>query len=280
MRVRLGLHILSSPVYGFEIMSSESLHSLAQLYDDYSDMQFEHGLQLIKNHLTPKPGQSILDLGCGTGHLSIELAREVGDEGRVVGVDTNKQRVEVARKKLPRNNVSFLEGSVYDAVKWGPFDGVLANFVLHWVPQDNVHSTLRGIYECLKPGGRLVAYITSRSGKLNSDLIPMATGRDEESLLNMCLRFLPFWKQHCIDTGFKVETSSEDVDIFIKFESVTSYFQFVKAYSSGVIDGANISEDDMQELLQKHQLSNASEVVIHGSAVRIVATKPLKLQSN
>jgi ubiquinone/menaquinone biosynthesis C-methylase UbiE len=55
--------------------------STAQLYDDYSDVQFHHGLQMIKDYLAPKPGQSILDFGRGTGRLSVELAHEVDDEG-------------------------------------------------------------------------------------------------------------------------------------------------------------------------------------------------------
>ena len=94
-------------------MSSESLDSL-----DYSDVQFQHGLQLIKNITLhhAKPGQ---DLGCGTGRLvSMELAHEVGT---IVGVDPDKQRVAVAREKLliNKNNkrsVTFLEGYVYEAV--------------------------------------------------------------------------------------------------------------------------------------------------------------------
>jgi ubiquinone/menaquinone biosynthesis C-methylase UbiE len=144
--------------------------------------------------------------------LSVELAHEVDDEGWVVGVDPDKQRLHIARKRIltSKKAVTFIEGWVYDAVnvKWGPFDGVLANFVLHWVPRDNVQLTLHGIYECLKPGGRFVAYISANMGKLNEDLVPMATGRDEESLLNLCLRPLPFWRQHCTDTGFKVESCS------------------------------------------------------------------------
>lgn len=74
--------------------------TLAQLYDDHSELQYNHGVQLIKNHLRPREGQSILDLGCGTGRLSLEIARQVGKQGKVIGVDPDKERLEVAKKKL------------------------------------------------------------------------------------------------------------------------------------------------------------------------------------
>ena len=260
-------------------MSSKSSDVLAQLYDDHSEPQFEHGLQLIKNHLRPGKGESILDLGCGTGRLSLELARQVGNQGKVIGVDPNKERVEVARKRLFDNNsvsVTFLDGLVYDAAKYGPFDGVYANFVLHWVPQDNIQSTLRCIYECLKPGGRLVAHMTASTGDFNADLVPMATGKDEESVTGMCMRFLPFWKEHCIDAGFEVQTSSQDVKIVVRSENVSKYLGFVKAYTNGAVDAANIREDHLQDLLRKYQMDDPhKEVFVHSSIVRVVATKPV-----
>jgi ubiquinone/menaquinone biosynthesis C-methylase UbiE len=259
-------------------MSSASSDILAQLYDDHSELQFEHGLQLIKNHLKPRKGQSILDLGCGTGRLSLELAGQVGNQGKVIGVDPDKERIEVAKKRLFNNNVvslSFLDGLVYDAAMYGPFDGVYANFVLHWVPQDDIRSTLRCIYKCLKPGGRLVAHMTANTGDFIADLVLMATGKNEESVTGMCMRFLPFWKKHCIDAGFQVQTPSQDFKISVKSKNLPHYLDFVKAYTNGTVDATNINDDDLQDLLRKHQIDDPNhEVHTNAWIVRVVATKP------
>lgn len=73
----------------------------------------------------------------------------------------------MAKKKKLFNNqnvsLSFLDGLVYDAARYEPFNDVYANFVLHWVPEDDIQPSLRCIYECLKPGGRLAAHMTANT---------------------------------------------------------------------------------------------------------------------
>lgn len=271
----MNVAISSLPLpYSVDLMDS----SLAKLYDEHSDMQFERGLDLIKTHLQPRPGQAILDLGCGTGRLAMELASLVGSDGRIVGLDPDKDRIEVAKKTSGSScaHLTFLEGVAGDAVEVGPFDAIFSNFVLHWVPEENIQSTLCDIERCLKPGGRLLAHITSSTGKLAADLAVLATGEDEESTCGMCFRDLQFWKNHCIDAGLEVGAVSEKIDITIRFSKVTGYFEFVKAYTSGAVDVANVSENDMNKFLQRHELNKLDEdLTINASILKIVATKPV-----
>jgi len=62
------------------------------------------------------PGDSVLDVCCGTGDFAFELKRAVGPKGRVVGVDVSNEMLEVARSKSGRNQlyVEFREGDVLD----------------------------------------------------------------------------------------------------------------------------------------------------------------------
>ena len=253
------------------------MSTLADLYDDHCEPQFGLGMELVKTHRRRQAGQIILDLGCGTGRLTLELASLVGTGGRVVAIDPNKERVNVAIERHAHRNphVTFLEGLVSDALKYGPFDMVFTNFVLHWVSDESIPSTLSEIYQCLKPGGQLLAQMTAGTGAFNSDFVSLATGRDEESVTGMRFRPLSVWKKLCVDAGFEVEASSHHKEKYQYFSNLQSLFDFIKAYSTGAIDAEKISESDMKEFLQRQNIDDVEEEIhCPFSYVRIVATKP------
>jgi trans-aconitate methyltransferase len=98
--------------------------------------------------LAPKPGERILDLGCGDGVLTKKLA-DLGCE--VVAVDSSVPQVEAARKLGLNAFVTSAEELLYNE----EFDAVFSNAVLHWIKRADV--MLAGVYRSLKPGGRFVA---------------------------------------------------------------------------------------------------------------------------
>src|ERR1700757_2257299 len=98
--------------------------------------------------LAPKPGERILDLGCGDGGLTKTLA-DLGCE--VVRVDSSVPQIEAARKL--GLNASAISGE--DLPYQEEFDAVFSNAVLHWIRRADV--MLAGVYRSLKPGGRFVA---------------------------------------------------------------------------------------------------------------------------
>ena len=98
--------------------------------------------------LAPKPGERILDLGCGDGVLTKKLA-DLGCE--VVGIDSSVPQVEAAREL----GVNAFAMSAEDLQYEEEFDAVFSNAVLHWIRRPNV--VLAGAYRSLKPGGRFVA---------------------------------------------------------------------------------------------------------------------------
>jgi SAM-dependent methyltransferase len=230
----------------------------------------------MRAHVLPCPGQSILDFGCGTGRLSTELATEVGSEGRVVGVDPDKERISVARRTSSNihTHLTFHEGFSDDAVTFGPFDTVFSNYVFHWLQPETVQSTLRDLHDCLKPGGRLVACFPSQPGELDVQYVSLATKSDDKSIFGPCLRPLAFWRQECLDARFQV-IAAYDPDVCYTFPNVKSYFHFVKAYTVGKIDPADIAENDMKEFLQKHNIHSMDDRVAwtESNVIRILAKK-------
>ena len=98
--------------------------------------------------LAPRPGERILDIGCGDGALTAKLA-EAGC--RVVGVDASAEQVVAARAR-------GLDARVMDAAELdfeAEFDAVFSNACLHWVKAAD--AVVAGVRRALKPGGRFVA---------------------------------------------------------------------------------------------------------------------------
>lgn len=121
----------------------------ATLYQGRHAYVWQYGEELF-NLLSPQPGERILDLGCGTGQLTQQLA----NEGiQVMGIDAAPTMIETAEQNYPH-----LEFAVADARNFQveqPFDAVFSNAVLHWILEPD--AVIRCIHQALKPGGRFVA---------------------------------------------------------------------------------------------------------------------------
>lgn len=109
----------------------------------------------VLEDLAPLPGERILDLGCGDGTLTLDLAARYSS---VVAIDGSPSMVDAARAR-------GLDAHVVDAsripdaiaagvLEAGSFDAVFTNATLHWIPQ--AAEVIAGVRALLKPGGRFV----------------------------------------------------------------------------------------------------------------------------
>jgi trans-aconitate methyltransferase len=106
--------------------------------------------------LAPQPGERILDIGCGDGALTEQIA---ATGATVIGIDNSTSMVEAARKRSLAANNSF-EVALHhaDALPYQQeFDAVFSNAALHWLPAEKHPATLAGIHRALRPGSRFVA---------------------------------------------------------------------------------------------------------------------------
>ncbi len=127
---------------------------LAQHYEQVStERQFKAGRRLIEA-LRLRPGESVLDVGSGTGRLAQYVADLVGASGSVLAIDPLPLRIEIARSKA-RPNLSFRVGNAYELGSFADasFDAVYLNAVFHWLPEKL--EPLREFSRILKSGGRL-----------------------------------------------------------------------------------------------------------------------------
>ena len=106
-----------------------------------------------------QPGDQVLDVGCGTGTLALEVQRCVGSAGRVVGIDPGNEQIARACAKAARHHVpiQFQIGVIEQlAFSDQTFDVVLSTLMMHHLPKNLKVQGLAEIARVLKPGGRLI----------------------------------------------------------------------------------------------------------------------------
>ena len=128
-------------------------------------IRFKHvlvdGLTLHSEAVFPdlpvKPGDKVLDVGCGFGDTAIKLARIVGPEGQVVGIDCCDAFLDYAREDAQKHGLSntrFERGDAEVALPANEYDFVFARFGTMFF--SNPVAGMRNMRLALKPGGRMV----------------------------------------------------------------------------------------------------------------------------
>ena len=140
----------------------------------------QHGDTAMGLH-PPEPGDRVLDIGCGFGDTTQQLAELVGPEGAAVGVDVAEPFVEASiaeAREAGVENVDFIAGDVQVMDLGGPYDYAFSRMGVMFFA--NPVQALRNLREALKPGGRLVAVVWRR--KLDNEWLNRAAEVVEQYL--------------------------------------------------------------------------------------------------
>jgi trans-aconitate methyltransferase len=121
----------------------------AALYEAKHSFVWERGADLLEL-LAPQAGERILDLGCGTGHLTARIA---GAGASVVGLDSSPEMIAEAKRNYPE--LEFIVADARDFRFEKPFDAVFSNAMLHWILEPE--RVVQSVGEALVTGGRFVA---------------------------------------------------------------------------------------------------------------------------
>lgn len=131
------------------------------------------------------PGETVLDLGSGTGKICFIAAQVVGPKGKVIGVDMTDEMLEVARRNAPivaerigYSNVEFRKGRIQHLkpiVEENSIDVVVSNCVLNLVAASEKKQLFAEVYRVLKFGGRAVI-----SDIVSSAPVPLEMQQDPE----------------------------------------------------------------------------------------------------
>lgn len=135
----------------------------SSLYDDRHSFVWKKGAELLEL-LAPKAGERVLDLGCGTGHLTAQIAARGAE---VTGLDSSPSMIAQARQNYPK--MKFVLGNASAFRVDEPFDAVFSNAVLHWIPEAD--RVIEGVAAALRPEGR---FVLEMGGKGNTARIVAA----------------------------------------------------------------------------------------------------------
>ncbi|OGS49115.1 MAG: hypothetical protein A3K68_01685 [Euryarchaeota archaeon RBG_16_68_13] len=132
-------------------------HSLTRFFDPVMRVAFREGPMKARlvSQMAPRPGQTVLDLGCGTGTLAI-LLKQAEPRARVVGLDADRRILVIARAKAAAAHVDIEwdHGMAHDLpYPDGAFDAVVASLVLHHLSHEEKVQALRDVRRVLRPGG-------------------------------------------------------------------------------------------------------------------------------
>lgn len=130
----------------------------AQLYDRRHAFVYQRAADLIEV-LAPQPHERILDVGCGTGHLAVQISQHCA---QVVALDASPQMIEAARGKYLQAapKVQWQRADARDFDVGADFDAVFSNAALHWITPPE--AAIGCIHRALKSGGRLVCEFGGR----------------------------------------------------------------------------------------------------------------------
>ncbi|OGV48550.1 MAG: SAM-dependent methyltransferase [Lentisphaerae bacterium GWF2_52_8] len=158
-------------------------------YSRNSSGQAKWALELA-DKLKLKGNESLLDIGCGDGKISAELARRL-PSGRVLGLDSSHDMIDLACKTFPAGqnpNLSFVLGDASTLNFDSEFDILFSNAALHWIPDQQ--PVLYGVECALRKGGRL--------------LFQMGGHGNAQKILEICNKLISssLWAQYFAEFAF------------------------------------------------------------------------------
>jgi ubiquinone/menaquinone biosynthesis C-methylase UbiE len=208
-------------------------------------IQKQAGLKLI-SQISIKEGSKILDLGCGTGYLASVLGERVGAQGKVIGVDPDVERIELAKELYSTThiNVEFLVGDdqSFPADK---YDLIFANAVIHWIV-DKARA-LEKIYASLKPGGCFVfTTLNQPSFSLFETILGPTITND--TLQSLHWESKEFYNDLALSTGFVITLLDVREESY-HFPNIDSVINFLKGVFKGQL---GTSKESIDEMKQRH----------------------------
>ena len=177
-----------------------SNYEVARDYSKRSSLEQGKCFDILLSKMTVKPGDQCLDIGCGTGNPTAIVAGKVGANGQVLGVDLDKERIRIARKTQPSENIKFLEGKFSDIeLKESMFDLVFSNLVFHCLDTDQKLKTTKKAFSAVKRNGLFVASISKERIENAKEI----------------LRYFPKERQAYVDDLLSYQSDQYYKDLFI-----------------------------------------------------------------
>ena len=117
------------------------------------------GTRMVIELAKIQPGESVLDVACGTGNLTLTAKRYAGSAGKVHGIDASPEMIEVAKKKSAEAGTGVIfDVGLAEKLPFPDetFDVVISRLAMHHLPDDLKRAAFAEMLRVLKPGGRVL----------------------------------------------------------------------------------------------------------------------------
>lgn len=190
-RTKLAVRALRLKLAGESADPTEDYNAASTTYDDYfTRVMGGHSVALLDD-VPLTPGAHVIELACGTGHLTQEIARRLNGDGTLMVVDKSPGMLEVAKQKVaatPRLQVSFTEGDMDEFLQGQPAASADVIVVGWAICYSHPTRLLREVHRVLRPHG-YVAVIETKGDALATLRKAMArVVIDDPSVLTSLLR--------------------------------------------------------------------------------------------
>ena len=242
-------------------------------YKTNCSRQVNRGREFLERTQCVKEGQSVLDLGCGTGQLSAYVAELVGPEGKVTGVDPDERRVQLAMEAYGDvKNLAFSVGSSHQFpnMEEPTYDLIICCTVLHWIPQKE--HVFRNAFRALKPGGKLAITCMYEMIPIHEKAAKEVFCEQSEDLLRMFrLEDMPQVERFCVESGFVIKkrfmvTNRET------FDTKLEYCKWLSAAFHGRADLSLVTPERLQKF--SPPIAGGKVIMERPKVLEVVAVKP------
>ena len=148
---------------GEDAAMRDAMERMADSYDSYMRMMTlgrERSLREMTVKLAQiKPGDQVLEIGCGTGSLTLAAKRQAGPTGKVCGIDLIPRMIDLSRQKATQagEDITFQLGCIADIpFPDNQFDVALCSFMIFHMSEETRRRGIKEIQRVLKPGGQLL----------------------------------------------------------------------------------------------------------------------------
>lgn len=173
-------------------------------YETGWEIQLWSAQESLLSEVEPQPGETVLDISCGTGLVTIPVAEIVQPNGSVTGVDLSKGMIEEARSRAENEGIGNVTFKRMDAealdLPDNSFDLVICSLGLMYFP--NPDKALEEMYRVLKPGGRAAALVWGARKECGwAEIFPITDRRVQSEVCPLFFR---------LGTGTALSTAFEE----------------------------------------------------------------------
>lgn len=210
--------------------------------------------EILFDLLDIQPNDNVLDLGCGTGHISKTIKDKT--RGKVVGVDPSAGMIERAKENFADQNITFNSCSAEQLNYKNEFDIIFCNSAFQWFTDHR--TALKACYEALKYNGKMAIQSPAKDNYCPNFLQAIEDVKKHKSTRDIFVRFTPPWlflntaekySKLFEEAGFKVKKSFID-KVVTSHSAEEAYKIFESGAAAGYLNPSYYSTQLSQEYIQ------------------------------